>query len=800
MSKKNKKRREAGQLKSRRLRAEALLQKSPRPDGKTPDEDVLKLVHELQVHQVELEMQNEELRRTHLELTQSRDRFSDLYDFAPVGYLTINAQGIVLEANLTAAKMLGVVRNHLVAQSFSRFIGRASQDIFDRHRRVAFSGDNPHVCQLALRKADGSTLPVHLESLPVARDAARIRRCRLALVDITDLKRTEAALNEARLTLEEKVSLRTAELAAANAQLEQLLTSSPAIIYSCKASNHYAATFVSKNVRKQLGYDAQEFLEDSGFWAAHIHPEDKHAIFDRLSRLSKQGRESLEYRFQHRDGTYRWMHDELTLLRNKTGQPQQIVGCWIDVTERKQSDETRAQLAAIVESSEDAIISRSLDDIVISWNLGSERLLGYSAAEIVGRPHGQMVPPERKEELGQIRGRILQGKPTEHFETVQVAKGGRKIEVSCTMSPIKDSGGKIIGMSSILRDISRQKWAETTIRRSAQTLADFFTEAPLGLLWVGPDGRILRANQALGTLLGRKGEDLFGRQWSEFSADPEVVSDMLDRLAGKESLHDHRARLQHKDRSLRQTLIDANGLWENGKLVHSHWFIRDVTERVELEKELLNISDQERRRIGQDLHDDLCQQLTGIEFLSRALERRLQMSVPDEAAQAKEIGRLMRQSITHARELAYGMFPLQLHREGLAGALRELAFHTQRLFQVDCRFRGQSSDQIHDRAAQTNLYRIAQEAVRNAVKHGKARRIAIDLRTSEKTIVLRVRDNGAGLPLKLPKGKGLGLRIMGHRARLLGGSILVRRSRAGGTTVLCSIPEPGIRPSAGKNV
>jgi PAS domain-containing protein len=101
-----------------RRRAEALLKKSPHPGSRTPAADAQKVVHELGVHQVELEMQNEELRRTELELMRSRDRFSDLYDFAPVGYLTINLEGTVLEANLTAAKMLGVVRNQLVAPAF----------------------------------------------------------------------------------------------------------------------------------------------------------------------------------------------------------------------------------------------------------------------------------------------------------------------------------------------------------------------------------------------------------------------------------------------------------------------------------------------------------------------------------------------------------------------------------------------------------------------------------------------------------------------------------------------------------
>ena len=440
-----------------RRRAEALLKKSPHPGSQAPAADVQKVVHELGVHQVELEMQNEELRRTELELTRSRDRFSDLYDFAPVGYLTINLEGTVLEANLTAAKMLGVVRNQLVAQPFSRFIEHNSQDNFYRHRRAVFSSGKPDTCELVLRRADRTGLPVHLESLPFTGDAVRIRQCRIALVDVTELKRTEAALRESRDSLEEKIRLRTAALNAANEQLEHLLGSSPTIIYSGKPSGDHAGIFISKNVREQLGYEAQEFLEDPGFWAGHIHPEDKSEVFAKLAGLSKQGRLSLEYRFRHKDGTYRWMRDDVALVKNSADRPQEIVGCWMDVTGRRQAEEGRAQLAAIVDSSDDAIISRNLNDIIITWNEGAKRVFGYSAPEIVGHSFTVLVPRDRRAEGRQIRQRIEQGERVALHDTVRVAKNGRQIPVSSLSSPVKEAGGRIVGISAILRDITRQK-------------------------------------------------------------------------------------------------------------------------------------------------------------------------------------------------------------------------------------------------------------------------------------------------------------------------------------------------------
>lgn len=122
-------------------------------------------------------------------------------------------------------------------------------------------------------------------------------------------------------------------------RLQHLLATSPAVIYSCQPSGDYAATFIGENIIQQLGYTPQEFLKDAGFWANCIHPEDAPRVFNELRRLFEQGYHVHEYRFRHKDGTYRWMHDELTLVRDATGQPVEIVGSWLDITNRKRMEE-----------------------------------------------------------------------------------------------------------------------------------------------------------------------------------------------------------------------------------------------------------------------------------------------------------------------------------------------------------------------------------------------------------------------------------------------------------------------------
>ena len=215
-------------------------------------------------------------------------------------------------------------------------------------------------------------------------------------------------------------------------------------------------------------------------------------------------------------------------------------------------------------------------------------------------------------------------------------------------------------------------------------------------------------------------------------------------------------------------------------------FIRDITERKRLEKENLEISEREQRRIGQDLHDGLCQHLAGIELLSQVLEQKLATKSAAEAARAAEIARHVREAITHTRSLARGLSPVELEANGLMSALQELAASVEKMFKVECRFQCEESVLLFDHAVATHVYRIAQEAINNAIKHGKAESILISLKPADGNINLTVMDDGTGFPKELKSDKGMGLQIMNYRASMIGGSLDIRRANEKGTTVACS--------------
>lgn len=215
---------------------------------------------------------------------------------------------------------------------------------------------------------------------------------------------------------------------------------------------------------------------------------------------------------------------------------------------------------------------------------------------------------------------------------------------------------------------------------------------------------------------------------------------------------------------------------------------REMAERERLEEEILRVSEREQRRIGHDLHDSLCQHLTGTALAGQVLRERLEAKSLPEAADASQVVGLIEQGIDLARGLARGLHPVEMEAEGLMTAFQELAGTVSQGARITCVFECAAPVLIHNDAAATHLYRIAQEAVRNAIRHGKPRRIGINLSEGDGRVSLSVEDDGVGLPESGPRSPGLGIRIMAHRAAMIQGAFSIEPAATGGTVVTCSIP------------
>ncbi|MEP6890360.1 MAG: PAS domain S-box protein, partial [Nitrospirota bacterium] len=286
------------------------------------------------------------------------------------------------------------------------------------------------------------------------------------------------------------------------------------------------------------------------------------------------------------DGTRRHVLAHPEPVRNAGGVVIGAINMLIDITDRKEAERAVAQLASIVTSSSDAIIGMDLFGNVTSWNGAAEKLYGYFAHEMIGKHVSRIIPPQRLDEESHILERIKLGGTIEPYETIRRRKDGTDITISLTASPVIDPQKRIIGASKVARDITEQKRMEVALRRSEQDLSDFFDNASTGLHWVGPDGIIMRVNQAELDLLGYSREEYVGHHIAEFHVDQPIIQDILGRLAGGETLREYPARIRCKDGSILDVLINSNVLFEEGKFIHTRCFTRDVTRHKRAEEAL----------------------------------------------------------------------------------------------------------------------------------------------------------------------------------------------------------------------
>jgi signal transduction histidine kinase len=220
--------------------------------------------------------------------------------------------------------------------------------------------------------------------------------------------------------------------------------------------------------------------------------------------------------------------------------------------------------------------------------------------------------------------------------------------------------------------------------------------------------------------------------------------------------------------------------------------MEDITARKRLEAQILKVSEAEQRRIGQDLHDSVGQKLTGIMYAIGSLQRRLAGRALPEAEGAASAVQLIEEVAAEVRALARGLAPVGVDAGGLAAALEALAREVRTRCNVACRVLCDGEAGIRDGSAATHVYRIAQEAVNNAVRHGGASEVWITLSASDGHVVLTVRDNGSGVGAEGPQTPGLGLHLMSYRAQMLSGTLSVEPAGQGGTLVTCSFPWSGV--------
>ncbi len=448
-----------------------------------------------------------------------------------------------------------------------------------------------------------------------------------------------------------------------------------------------------------------------------------------------------------------------------------------------------------VEAAPNGILMADAQGRIVFANQKARELFGYSDAEMAALRVEQLMPSRYRKGHGALRDSYHQSpeqRPMGIGRDLYAQRGdGTEFPVEIGLTPVEIDGERLtLGM---IADITERKKAEEALAEKARILASLHE----AVFTVGPDQNIETWNRGAELIFGWTEDEIIGQPVATLCPADDLrrySERVLPALASlghyESSLHCVRRSGESVSVAIRASLTDAGDSGKNPAAIRAIICANDITRQKELENEIVQISEKEQRRIGQDLHDDLCQQLASIGCLAKVLRQKLAADGDAATADAlDQIGEMLSSANVRAREISRGLAPAVIQREGLTSAIEELASRTRKVFGVPCRFHCPDPVFIEDERTAVQLYRIAQEATANAVKHSDATAIDIHLDLIPGHLRLRISDDGRGLPPEAAaKSCGLGLLTMNHRAGILDGELDIHSSPGRGTSITCTAP------------
>ncbi len=542
-------------------------------------------------------------------------------------------------------------------------------------------------------------------------------------------------------------------------------------------------------------------VKPSRRWLAkYIPPEDQPKL---MAGIRKAIREKSVFELEHRvrlaDGSVGWTLSRAVPIVDAEGRILEWFGMASDVTECKNAEikvrnsvHQLRTLSHVVEQSPVSVLITNEDGSIDYVNPKFTEVTGYALGEVMGKnprllKSGQHPPEFYREMWGTLTtGRVWRG------TICNRKKNGKLFPAYAVIAPVVGSDGKLRHYVGIQEDITEQHQAIGLLRDREERLRAILNTVGDAVITIDREGIMLGVNPAALQMFGYTEGEMQGRNVRMLMPGPfrdehgEYLANY--RRTGERKIIGARRELQAKRKDGTTFPIEL----AVSEATHLNIFtgvIRDLTERKRLEAEVLQISEDERQRVAADLHDGICQELVSINFAATALERDVQLFNWQLAARVKKLAQTIVEAAGHTREVARAMNPVVAGGDGLMNALRHFTATIAETYRVRCHFRCPKPIMVEDRVMADQLYRIVQEAVQNAIQHGKAKEINVRLHASRGALCVVVADNGRGMSTSARSANGLGLRAMNYRARLIGGQLSVQPRKGGGTEVTCRIPQ-----------
>ncbi|WP_440945287.1 PAS domain S-box protein [Methanosarcina sp. T3] len=726
--------------------------------------------------------------------------------------VTIGRDGKITDVNGATELITGYHRKELIGTDFSDYFtepekARAGYQQVFTHGEVR---DYP----LEIQHKDGFITPVLYNASVYEDENGEVIGVFAAARDITERKKAEKALRKAHENLEEKVKERTAELEEAYNSLmekEKRLSEAQKIAHigNWEWDIETDEAYWSEEMYRIFGLSPQESAPLYDEFLSYVHPDDREDMDNAHKNVLSGKSFNIEFRIVLTNEEERTVHMQSRVIFNEKNLPVRLKGIVQDITERKEAEEKIRILADVVESSNDAIVTESLEGIVTSWNKGAEQIYGYPAEEILGKNVSIIEPDNLRGEVNQFIGKIKQGEKIKNYETLRLKKDGATINVSLTISPVFDSYGKLVAISAITRDITESKQAEEALRESEARLRRFYESNILGVFYYNLDGSVIDANNKLLEIVGYTHEDLqAGRvNWNKMTPpeyrqlDEHAVAEL--KAVGVNTPYEKE--YIRKDGSRVPVIV---GVATFDKACNEGVaFVLDITERKKAEEALANIEIARKKEIHHRIKNNL-------QVISSLLDLQVDKFKNRENIKDSEVMEAFRES--QDRVISMALIHEELHKsEGLdtlnfspyIEELTENLFQTYRLGNVNISLNTDLEENIFlDMDTAVPLGIIINELFSNSLKHAFVGRDEGEIRirllrekndehkkegNKSTSFILTVSDNGRGIPEKfdIEDLGSLGLQLVIYLVDQLDGELELKRDNGTEFTIRFTVTE-----------